>query len=192
MKQNRKEVKNDIGSILLDVAFGLVAGAAATFVMDKVSGYLYEFEDKKTRKYEETLRDNEYPPEVLAEKISETIAGVELNKEQKQKYGNIVHWGYGIMWGGIYGGLNGRVPLVDVANGLGFGTGMWLIGDEMMTPLMGLSPSSTEFPWQNHARAFVNHLAYGATLGLTHNLLRSIGDLSETKQRKKHKPLPQF
>ncbi len=172
MKQNRKKVKNDIGSILLDVAFGLVAGAAATFVMDKVSGYLYQFEDEKTRKYEETMRGNEYPPEILAEKISETIAGVELNKDQKQKYGNIVHWSYGIMWGGIYGALSGRVPFVDAANGLSFGTGMWLIGDEMMTPLIGLSPSSTEFPWQNHARAFANHMAYGATLGLTHSLLR--------------------
>ena len=181
MKQNHKKNKNDVGSILIDVAFGLFAGAAATFVMDKVSGYLYELEDKKTRQYEETLRGNEYPPEGLAEKISEAVAGVELDKEQKQKYGNVVHWGYGIMWGGVYGALSGRVPLVDAANGLGFGTGMWLIGDELMTPLIGLSPPSTEFPWQNHARAFVNHLAYGATLGLTHNLLRSIDNLSESK-----------
>lgn len=62
MNQYRKKDRNDVGSILMDVAFGLVAGAAATFVMDKVSGYLYELEDEKTRKYEETLRNNEYPP----------------------------------------------------------------------------------------------------------------------------------
>lgn len=179
MKQNHKRNKNDVGSILIDVVFGLVAGAAATLVMDKVSGYLYELEDEKTRQYEETLRGNEYPPEVLAEKISEAVARVELDKEQKQKYGNVVHWGYGIIWGGAYGALSNRVPLVDAANGLGFGTGMWLIGDELMTPLMGLSPPSSAFPWQNHARAFANHLAYGATLGLTHNLLRSVRDLKK-------------
>lgn len=126
MKQNRKKNRNDVGSILMDVAFGLVAGVAATFMMDKVSGYLYELEDEKTRKYEETLRGNEYPPEILAEKISETIAGAELNKKQKQKYGNVVHWGYGIAWGGVYGALSGRLPLVDAANGLGFGTGMYV------------------------------------------------------------------
>ncbi len=85
--------------------------------MDKVSGYLYELEDEKTRQYEETLRGNEYPPEALAEKISEAVAGVELDKEQKQKYGNVVHWSYGIMWGGVYGALSGRVPLIDAANG---------------------------------------------------------------------------
>jgi uncharacterized membrane protein YagU involved in acid resistance len=45
-----------------------------------------------------------------------------------------------------------------------------------MMPLMGLSPSSTKFPWQNHARAAVNHVAYGATLGITHNLLKKLSD----------------
>ncbi|MDQ3256885.1 MAG: DUF1440 domain-containing protein [Acidobacteriota bacterium] len=144
--------------------------------MDQVSGYLYELEDEGTRKYEENLRGNEYPPEVLAEKISETVAGAELDKETKQKYGNMVHWGYGIMWGGLFGALRDRAPLVGTANGVGFGTGLWLIGDEVMMPLMGLSPSSTKFPWQNHARAAVNHVAYGATLGLTYGLLRKLSD----------------
>lgn len=83
------------------------------------------------------------------------------------------------MWGGVYGALRGRLPLVDAGNGIGFGTGMWLIGDEMITPLMGLSPPSQEFPWQNHARAFANHIAYGATLGLTHNLLSSVSERGE-------------
>ncbi|MCA1593360.1 MAG: DUF1440 domain-containing protein [Acidobacteria bacterium] len=174
MEQARRKNRNGLGSIFTDALFGLVAGAVATFIMDKVSGYLYELEDEQTRRYEENLRGNEYPPEVLAEKISETVAGVELSKEQKQKYGNYVHWSYGIMWGGLYGALRGRVLLVDVADGVGFGTGLWLIGDEVMMPLMGLSPPSTEFPWQNHARSFANHAAYGATLGITHSLLRKL------------------
>jgi uncharacterized membrane protein YagU involved in acid resistance len=176
MKQDRQRNRNDAGSILMNAVLGLVAGAAATFVMDKVSGYLYELEDEKTRKFEENLRGNEYPPEVMAEKIAEAVAGVELNKGRKEKYGNVVHWGYGIMWGGLYGALRGRAPLVDTANGLGFGTGLWLIGDEMMMPLMKLSPPSSKFPWQNHARAFGNHMAYGVTLGLTHNLLCKISE----------------
>jgi uncharacterized membrane protein YagU involved in acid resistance len=45
-----------------------------------------------------------------------------------------------------------------------------------MMPVMKLSPPSTEFPWQNHARAAVNHLAYGGILALTHSLLRRISD----------------
>ncbi len=78
-----KRVKSKAGSLIKDALFGLRAGAAATFVMDQVSGDLYELEDESTRKYEENLRGNEYPPEMLAEKISEAVAGVEFNKETK-------------------------------------------------------------------------------------------------------------
>ena len=177
-QRSKRSERSGAKSLLADVAFGLVAGAAATFVMDKVSGYLYSLEDERTRKQEENLRNNEYPPEVLAEKVAETVAGVKLDKETKQKYGTAVHWGYGVMWGGLFGALRDRAPLVGAANGIGFGTGLWLIGDEVMMPLAGLSPPSMEFPWQNHARAFANHLAYGGTLGLTHNLLRKISGQS--------------
>lgn len=126
-----------------------------------------------------TQPGNEYPPEVLAEKISETVAGVKLDKATKQKYGNAVHWGYGIMWGALFGALRDRAPLVGRANEVGFGTRLWLAGDEVMMPLMGLSPPSTKFLWQNHARAATNHIAYGATLGITHSLLRKLSDENE-------------
>ena len=169
---NREKGGNDIGGILKDAAFGLIAGAAATFVMDKMSGYLYELEDEETRKYEENLRGNEYPPEALAEEVSVAVTGEELDKESRQKYGNYIHWGFGIMGGGLFD----RLPLVGVADGVGFGAGLWLIGDEVMMPLMGLSPPSTESPWQNHARAFANHFAYGATLGITRSLLRKLSE----------------
>lgn len=170
------------GGILKDAFLGMLAGAVATLAMGKASGYLYELEDEQTRKYEVDLRGGEYPPEVLAEKVSERVAGAELSAEQRQRYGKLIHWGYGITWGGLYGALHGRVPLVDVADGVGFGTGLWLIGDELMVPTLGLSPPSTRFPWQNHARAFANHFVYGATVGITYRLMRG---LSEIRARKR-------
>jgi hypothetical protein len=124
-------------SILTDIVFGLIAGAAATFVMDKVGGYLYSLEDGRTRRREETLRGNEYPPEVLAEKV----AGVELDRETRQKYGTAIHWGYGVMWGGLFGALRERAALIGRAQGLGFGTGLWLVGDEVLMPPAGTRPA---------------------------------------------------
>ncbi len=76
-------------------------------------------------------------------------------------------------WGGIFGALRNRIPLIEAAGGLVYGVGLWLIGDELMMPVLKLSPPSTEFPWQNHARAAANHVTYGATLEATHNLLRN-------------------
>lgn len=158
-----------------NTALGLAAGTAATFVMEKVSTYGYQLENETARHYEENLRNVEYPPEVLARKIAKSVRGVELDKETKQKFGVAIHWGYGIVWGGTFGALRERVPLVDSAAGLTFGLGLWLLGDELMMPALGLSPPSTKFPWQNHARAAANHAAYGLALFLTHSLLRRLG-----------------
>ena len=168
--------KNLRPSILTDVAFGLLAGAFATFVMDQVSGCAYQLEDEKTRKQEEEIRHQEYPPELLASKLVRAVNGADLDKEEKQKYGKAIHWAYGIGWGGMYGALRGRVPFADAASGVAFGLGLWLIGDELVVPALDLSPPSAAFPWQNHARAAANHLAYGSTLGLSHSLLRKISE----------------
>jgi uncharacterized membrane protein YagU involved in acid resistance len=166
--------QGDRRCVFLDIACGLAAGAAATFVMGKVSTFAYSLEDETTRQYEENLRHQEYPPEVLAGKLAKAVEGVELDRETRQKRGTAIHWGYGVFWGGMFGALRDRVPLVGTACGVGFGLGLWLIGDEVLMPAMGLSPPSTQFPWRNHARAAANHLAYGVTLGVTHTLLRKI------------------
>jgi uncharacterized membrane protein YagU involved in acid resistance len=143
--------------------------------MDKVSTFGYQLEDESTRRYEENLRHREYPPEVLAGKLAKTFQGIEQDRETRHWRSTVIHREYGIFWGGVFGGLRDRVPLVGMTCGVAFGLGLWLIGDEVLMPAMGLTPPSTEFPWQNHARAAANHLAYAGTLGVTHTLLRKIG-----------------
>jgi hypothetical protein len=67
MKQRKQH------GLMVDVVLGLVAGAAATYVMDKVSTYGYRLEDLGVRKFEENLRGGEYPPEVLAAGIAKEV-----------------------------------------------------------------------------------------------------------------------
>ena len=171
MKENGKA-----GGLIVDVVYGLAAGVAATFVMGQVSTYGYSLEDEKTRQYEENLRHKEYPPEVLAGKVAKAVTGRELGEQEKQKLGMAVHWAYGIGWGDSFGALRRRHPVVGAAGGVGFGLALWLVGDEAMMPLLGLSPPSTAFPWQNHARALVNHLAYGSSLAAAYSLLGRLRD----------------
>lgn len=163
-------------SAIADAVYGLIAGAAATFVMEKVSTWGYKLENPKKREYEENLRGGEYPPQVLAQKVVETVTGASPAEQTKQKLGMAIHWGYGIVGGGLFGALRSSVPAIASVGGLTYGVGLWLIGDELMMPIMKLSPASTEFPWENHARAAVNHLAYGGTVALTHNLLRRVSE----------------
>ena len=76
------------------------------------------------------------------------------DQQTTEKLAMGIHWGYGVLWGGLFGALRNRVPVIGSAAGLTYGTGLWLIGDELMMPVLKLSPPSTDFPWQNHARAF--------------------------------------
>ncbi len=107
-------------NLFLDLALGLVAGAVATFVMDKVGTFGYKLEDPETREYEENLRGKEYPPEVLAKKVVELVAGESPTQETAQQFGMGIHWVYGMVGGGILGALRSKVPGVASAGGLSY------------------------------------------------------------------------
>lgn len=103
----------------------------------------------------------------------ETVTGEEPEQETKQKLGQAVHWGYGILLGGAYGLLRGDADAPDLAGGLGYGTAAWLLGDELMVPLLGLAEGPTAHSWSDHAKALGAHLVYGAaTSTATHALKR--------------------
>lgn len=92
-------------------------------------------------------------------------------EETKTTLSYLVHWLYGMMQGGVYGaGRSGATP-PDLAGGLAFATGLWLFGDELMLPLLGLQGGPTSVPPVQHANRFGAHLAYGAGTALTTQLL---------------------
>ena len=53
-----------------DLLKGAVAGAVATFVMGKVTGYMYEHEDREARREEDEARGGRSSYEVAAERTA--------------------------------------------------------------------------------------------------------------------------
>lgn len=49
------------------------------------------------------------------------------------------------------------------AFGRPFGLGFFLAVDELMNPLLGLTPAPQAFPWQAHARGLAGHVVFGVT-----------------------------
>ena len=45
--------------------------------------------------------------------------------------------------------------------GLLYGLALFLVDDELLNALLGLSAGPTEYPWQAHARGLVSHLVVG-------------------------------
>lgn len=102
------------------------------------------------------------------------VAGHEPDEETRHKLGQAVHWGYGVLVGGVYGALRSEAHTPDLAAGLGYGTALWVIGDEIMVPLLGLSEGPTAHSVPDHAKALGAHLAYGAATATATQALKRV------------------
>lgn len=157
-------------NLCMDLTLGALAGAAATWIMGKTTSYLYEKEGAQARQREDRARGDKTAYEVAAEKAA-GFAYMQLSEDERKKLGSAIHWAVGIGSGALYallrrrlaGGGAGR----ELAAGALFGTGVWLLLDEIGNVALGLTPGPAAFPWQTHARGLAGHLVLGlATEGV--------------------------
>jgi putative membrane protein len=97
----------------------------------------------------------------VANVISEKITGHKLPKDYKSMAGEAVHYGMGASSAAVYGVLAEVAPIVTAGGGVGFGTGVWLLADELAVPAAGLSKTPGEIPLTTHIYALASHLVYG-------------------------------
>lgn len=159
--------------LLTDAVRGAVAGVAATWVMGKVTTFLYEREDERAREAEDRARGGKTAYGVAAEKAA-GLAGRELSDEERKKAGAAVHWALGASAGAVYGMMRDRAPGTDAGAGTLFGVAFWLAVDEGANAALGLTPGPRAFPWQAHARGLAGHLALGAATDLSLRLLDGV------------------
>ncbi len=143
-----------------DLLKGVLTGVAATWVMERVTEYLYEHEDPAARRREDQARQGKHAFAVAAEKTA-GLTGVHLSEAQQRKLGMTYHWGVGLGAGALYAVLRRRVGWLDRGQGAAFGLLFFVLVDEAMNAAMGLTPPPQDFPWQAHARGLAGHLVYG-------------------------------
>ena len=103
--------------------------------------------------------------------ISSTkVLGVQpMDEESEARFSNLVHWGYGIAWGGVRGllgvaGLSG--PAATAAHfGAVWGT------EQVMLPALKVTPPLTEWGVQEVAIDALHHLVYAGATGIAYSLL---------------------
>jgi hypothetical protein len=143
-----------------DLVKGAIAGAVATFVMGKVTGYMYEHEDREARREEDDARGGRSAYEAAAEKTA-AAAGTALDRQQREQFGSAIHWALGMGAGAAYAVMRRRFQGLGSTAGAAFGTAFWAFLDEGLVPALGLTPGPNAFPWQAHARGLVGHLTFG-------------------------------
>lgn len=170
----RKRRRNH--GLAMDLAKGALAGAVATWVMTQVTTLFYEYEDDTARRREDKARHGRTAYEVAAEKAVR-LTGRTLPERSRRRAGAAVHWGIGVSAGAAYAVLRRRAAALGIGGGLLFGSGFWLVMDEVAVYLFGLTPGPTAFPWQTHARGLVGHLTFGSVIDATLDVLdHVVGD----------------
>ncbi len=91
-----------------------------------------------------------------------------LEARDKERLGQVVHYGFGAAWGGLYGLLRASYPrLWSVPGVAGFSLGVWIAGDNLIVPALKLAAWPQRYPLKSHAYAVAAHLAYGAGVAAT-------------------------
>jgi putative membrane protein len=116
----------------------------------------------------------EPPPAVLAENISEAVAGNRLTDEQKTVTANVAHWVFSIASSAAYGVAVEFWPQARSGFGTAFGEFVWLGFHEFALPLLGATPKLPDLPISEQTNEFVSHAIFGATVEGVRGLVRGV------------------
>ncbi len=104
--------------------------------------------------------------------VNTLTGGRHLSYEEKQKSGPIVHYAFGALMGGLYGGLAEYSPLVRSGLGTSFASALFTGADVIAVPALKLSGSSADAPVSSLATPYAAHLVYGITTDTVRRLVR--------------------
>jgi hypothetical protein len=119
-------------------------------------------------------RGDEPATEALGRLLYQRFTRQEPQTETKELLGQLIHWSYGILQGGLYGAIYTPDAGADPTDGLIYASGLWLFGDELAVPLLGLQSGPTAAPPEQHLNRWGAHLAYGLGTAATTHLLRRL------------------
>ncbi len=107
--------------------------------------------------------------------VSETVLGHKLKPDEKHFAGTVAHYAMDATAGVIYGTIAKVMPGQDAGTGLPFGAAVWLVADEGIVPVTGLSKSAAEYLPSIHAYTaytIASHFVYGLATEVVQRVVR--------------------
>jgi hypothetical protein len=182
--------QNDLSSVLVNGLKGAIAGAVGVWVMDRVDWFNFEHEDPEARRQTERVRPDGLDPAHVAVQRVAGATSAEITPAQPNAAGVGVHYALGIGPSALYGAFRDRLPVQtegqDFLYGAAMGLGLFLVQDEGLNALTGLSARPRQYPWQAHARGLAAHLVFGVVTNAVLNVLdapRPVPRISRTYQQ---------
>ncbi|MCT4396195.1 DUF1440 domain-containing protein [Periweissella beninensis] len=117
-------------------------------------------------------RNETNPPQKLLQQIgiSEQVTQATINYlGNKIPYVSlIIHFGFSIVWAGIYALLSLNFPEVAWGQGTIFGIFVWILFHIIIMPAMKTIPSMMQQPWQEHISEFLGHIVWAFTINIVY------------------------
>lgn len=92
------------------------------------------------------------------------LTGEEPGRAARTWSGSAVHYAFAASVGACYALASERLPVSRTAHGAAYGTAVWLVADELVMPLLGLSRGPRQLSAGVLAYGLVGHWVYGLTL----------------------------
>jgi hypothetical protein len=114
------------------------------------------------------------PATVQTADVAATVtAGRRPSPTEQDVAGPLMHYGFGIAVGAVYGALAETRPELTRFGGVPFGLGVWASADEVAVPAAGLSAAPWERPLRAHSYSMLSHAVYGLTTEAVRKVVRS-------------------
>ena len=170
-------------NVAAGIVAGLIGGLAATWAMSEFQGLWSKSVDGRepasaAGPHDARDRQERNEDQNANERAAQAIADVTIQRELTPdglRYGAAgVHYLFGGVMGALYGGLCETSPAVRALGGVGWGTAVWIGGDKIAVPLLGLPQGADPLPFEANAQAFAAHVVYGATVEIVRRGVRAL------------------
>ncbi|HEY4045637.1 MAG TPA: DUF1440 domain-containing protein [Acidobacteriaceae bacterium] len=169
-------------SLLRGIVAGVAGGLAASWVMNEFMVGPGQKLQKAAQSPEETQQQQAHAEEPkedatmkAADRLVNTVSGGRhLSWEEKKKAGPVVHYAFGALMGGIYGGLAEYSSAVRSGFGTSFGGMLFGGADLFAVPALGLSAAPKDQPATALISPFAAHIVYGVTTELVRRIVRAM------------------
>ncbi len=165
---------------------GAIGGVVAAWVMNQFTtgagpklqeALQSDEENKELHEQREQQKEDPQPDATMkaADALVNTVTrGEHLSWAAKQTGGPLVHYSFGALMGGVYGGLAEYLPAVRSGFGLTFGGVLFAGADLLAVPALNLSGSPKDASAASYATPAAAHLLYGATTELVRRTVRRL------------------
>lgn len=188
-EQNGYERHNGHGRhVVRGILAGAGAGLAASWVMNvfmtgpgqKLHESLETEEERANEHVQQMQQEQSGKPKQDATMkaadalVATATGGRHLSIEEQEKAGPVVHYGFGALMGGLYGGVAELMPAARKGFGTAFGGALFAGADLGAVPAFHLSAPLSETSPKALANPLAAHLVYGATTELLRRAFRFV------------------